>query len=335
MSNIHIFCGAGGVGKTTLSAAFAIKECQKGKRVAIITIDPARRLAHAFGLSQNDLSNHPKPIPTVPGLDAMILQPEKVFDDFVRQHATTEKADRLFNNRYYQYSTQKMSGIHEYMAMLRLMQLIDANQYDTIVLDTPPAKNALDFLKSPDRIEALLGNSKLTWLKPKRSWSALKLGMDAIQKGIDKLIGSQTLNDVFDFFDAFSTVGKALTQEARRIKVILKAKNSYFHLVCTPQLRSVYESKELQNNLAAKSYQWTQIYINRYPPALSPLSPQYAEVPLFKIKYQRNQMKIKNAEKSIAMLNSNQINEVPIITLAEQENIDEPIMLLKTLSHLL
>ena len=317
MPKIYVFCGAGGVGKTTLSAGFAIALGHAGHRVAIITIDPARRLAEAFGLSSGALGNDPIPLPNYPNVEAMTLHPTAVFDAFVSEHSTAAQAESLFQNRYYRYTSQKMSGIHEYMAMLRLIQLVDTAQYDAIVLDTPPAKNALDFLYAPERIQGLMGKRTLSWLKPRSSWSALQLGIDIAQKAINGIIGSQTLSDLFDFFEIFARVGEALSQEAIKIDQLLKSDQSQFYLVCSPQLRAVYEAAELKDKLNAAHYQWSHLLLNRIPQRLPPLEAEYQKSPFYSQLWNIHEQGCKNAIEAEQLLQSCSLQDVPMFRLSE------------------
>ena len=317
MPSIHIFCGAGGVGKTTLSAAFAIALGQEGQRVAIITIDPARRLAEAFGLTQNALSNAPLPLPKHPNVEAMTLHPTEVFDSFVKAHSTDEQVQRLFENRYYRYTSQKMSGIHEYMAMLRLIQLVELNRYDAIVLDTPPAKNALDFLYAPERIQGLMGKTNLSWLKPRQSWSALQLGIDIAQKAVNGIIGSQTLSELFDFFDVFARVGDALREEAQKIDRLLKSDHSQFYLVCSPQLRAVYEAAELKDKLDSDHYQWSYLLMNRMPQAYPPLEASYQTTAFYSALWNTQAQRKSSAEEAEQMLQDSAFKTVPTLKFTE------------------
>ncbi|MGC6508428.1 MAG: ArsA family ATPase [Myxococcota bacterium] len=334
MPSIHIFCGAGGVGKTTLSAAFAIALARQGQRVAIITIDPARRLAEAFGLNANGLRNSPTTLPNYPNLDAMTLHPTEVFDAFVKQHSTVSQSKRLFNNRYYRYASEKMSGIHEYMAMLRLTQLVEMNCYDAIVLDTPPAKNALDFLYAPERIQGLMGNTTLSWLKPRQSWSALQLGIDIVQKTINGIIGSQTLSDLFDFFDVFARVGDALQQEASKIDHHLKSEHSRFYLVCSPQLRSVYEATELRDTLDTEHYQWSFVFVNRIPQAIDEIETSEIANSAYEALWAIQKEKRQHALSALKMLQSGSLGSVPTLKFKECMS-DQTTDILETLSSVL
>ena len=153
-TRLYICCGSGGVGKTTTSAAFALQLAMSGQRVAVLTIDPARRLADS--LAVGPLGNEPQSVPLerlnpAPGgqLDAMMLDMKATFDDVVRRFAPdAESRDRILQNRYYRFVSTRLAGSHEYMAMERIFALYESGQYDAVVLDTPPTRHALEFLKA-------------------------------------------------------------------------------------------------------------------------------------------------------------------------------------------
>lgn len=138
-TRVVICCGSGGVGKTTTAAAMALHAAEQGRTVAVLTIDPARRLAQSLGVSE--LTNEPQPVPVSPEskgtLDAMMLDMRRTFDDMVVEHSTPERAEAIMNNAFYQTVASSFSGTQEYMAMEKLGRLLDENRWDLIVVDTP------------------------------------------------------------------------------------------------------------------------------------------------------------------------------------------------------
>ena len=152
-------CGSGGVGKTTVSAALALQGARLGLRACVVTIDPARRLADSLGLE--NLGNTPRQLEGQwdGELWALQLDPKSAFDDLVRKHAdTTQQAEGILQNRLYRNLTEALSGTQEYMAMEKLYELSEEGRFDLIVVDTPPSRNALDFLEAPGRLTRFLGN---------------------------------------------------------------------------------------------------------------------------------------------------------------------------------
>ena len=204
-TQVVICCGSGGVGKTTVSAALALKWALDGARVAVLTIDPAKRLADSLGVGT--LDNEPRRVPLerleqfTPGtsgsLDAMMLDVKSTFDQMVARLARTpENAERILAHRYYRFASTRLGGSHEYMAMERLYTLCDQGDYDVIVLDTPPTRHALDFLRAPERMAGLMDQGVLRWLvmpATKGGWRAIELGseMDGFGSGMLRAAGVQ------------------------------------------------------------------------------------------------------------------------------------------------
>src|SRR5665648_840447 len=166
-SRVIVCCGAGGVGKTTTAAALGLRAAESGRRVVVLTIDPARRLAQSLGL--NTLNNTPRAVGDIDStqggsLDAMMLDMKRTFDEVVEAHATPEKAEQILKNPFYAALSSSFAGTQEYMAMEKLGQLHaesvahadKGSRWDLIVVDTPPSRSALDFLDAPDRLSSLL-----------------------------------------------------------------------------------------------------------------------------------------------------------------------------------
>ena len=156
-TSVIVCCGSGGVGKTTSAAALALRAAEKhGRRAVVLTIDPARRLAQSLGLEH--LDNTPSQVEGVDGgsLDAMMLDMKRTFDEVVSAHTTPEQAAEIFGNPFYQAMSGTFAGTQEYMAMEKLAQLRDTEQWDLIVVDTPPSRSALDFLDAPARLARFL-----------------------------------------------------------------------------------------------------------------------------------------------------------------------------------
>ncbi|HEY5249534.1 MAG TPA: ArsA-related P-loop ATPase, partial [Dermatophilaceae bacterium] len=156
---IIVCCGAGGVGKTTTAAALGLRAAESGRRVVVLTIDPARRLAQSLGLTA--LDNTPRPVNDIDtsdggSLDAMMLDMKRTFDEVVIAHAAPDKAGQILDNPFYQAVSSSFAGTQEYMAMEKLGQLAAAHEWDLIVVDTPPSRSALDFLDAPNRLGRFL-----------------------------------------------------------------------------------------------------------------------------------------------------------------------------------
>lgn len=267
--NVYVLCGPGGVGKTTVSAAFAISLAQKGMRTAVLTIDPARRLADSLQIGS--LNNEPKRVPLEHGiLDALMLDPKKTFDHFVKQHASPQDAKNLLENRYYQFASQKMGGVQEYMAMIRLLDLYDSNAYDAIVLDTPPARNALEFLHAPQRMSHLMERSALKFLSKPKGFRALAFGTEVLSKGLKLFLGAEMIDDISLFFTHFGVIGSAMYESSKRADALLH--KSPFYMVSSTR-QSIDECTIFQQQLEEEQYPFAGYILNRVPsphPAVSP-----------------------------------------------------------------
>jgi anion-transporting ArsA/GET3 family ATPase len=283
-SRVVICCGSGGVGKTTVSAALALKWALAGAKVAVLTIDPARRLADS--LSIGALSNEAREVPIgafspAPGgrLDAMMLDARSTFDELVTRMApTTEARDRILANRYYRFASEKLGGSHEYMAMERLLQLADEGRYDVVVLDTPPTRHALDFLKAPDRMAGLMDQGVLRWLvmpARKGGWRALELGSEAVARVLKRLLGRGTVGEIAEFFDAFVAVGEGMRERSLRVHSLLRDEDTRFLLVTTPAPAARAEALYFLGLLSEKEMPFGGFLINRFlTPPVHRLSPE-------------------------------------------------------------
>ncbi len=210
-AGILVCCGSGGVGKTTTAAALAVRAAERGRRTVVLTIDPARRLAQAMGLTE--LDNTPRAVSTVDGeLDAMMLDMKRTFDEIVLAHSTPERAEALFANPFYQAMSSSFSGTQEYMAMEKLGQLRATGEWDLIIVDTPPTRSALDFLDAPNRLTSFLDGRflKLLLAPAKAGGKAyvkvLGAGFSVFARVITKVIGAQVLSDVSQFVAALETM---------------------------------------------------------------------------------------------------------------------------------
>ena len=157
-NRVVVCCGAGGVGKTTTAAAMALRAAEYGRTVVVLTIDPAKRLAQALGI--NDLGNTPQRVPLAPEvtgeLYAMMLDMRRTFDEMVVQYSGPDRAQAILDNQFYQTVATSLAGTQEYMAMEKLGQLLAEDRWDLVVVDTPPSRNALDFLDAPKRLGSFM-----------------------------------------------------------------------------------------------------------------------------------------------------------------------------------
>src|SRR5215475_4141536 len=156
-TRIIVCCGSGGVGKTTIAAAIGLRAAERGRHVVVLTVDPARRLAQSMGLTS--LDNTPRPVRNASeagSMHAMMLDMKRTFDEIVEAHADPDRAAQILANPFYQSLSSSFAGTQEYMAMEKLGQLRRADEWDLIVVDTPPSRSALDFLDAPQRLSRFL-----------------------------------------------------------------------------------------------------------------------------------------------------------------------------------
>src|SRR5579875_158829 len=158
-TRVIVCCGSGGVGKTTVAAAVGLRAAERGRHVVVLTVDPARRLAQSMGLTA--LDNTPRPVQGVDtaaggSLHAMMLDMKRTFDEIVEAHADPDRAAQILANPFYQSVSASFAGTQEYMAMEKLGQLRRSDEWDLMVVDTPPSRSALDFLDAPQRLGRFL-----------------------------------------------------------------------------------------------------------------------------------------------------------------------------------
>lgn len=272
-ARVLICCGSGGVGKTTISAALAIKRAMAGERVAVLTIDPARRLADS--LSIGEIGNTAREVPlqgAAPGgrLDAMMLDAKATFDGLIRRISpSSASAERVLSNRYYQFASEKLGGSHEYMAMQKLLDLWETGPYDTIVLDTPPTRHALDFLAAPQRMAGLFDQGVLRWLVMPASrggWRALELGSEAVAKVLQKLMGEETIQEIAEFFEAFRDLWDGFRERSLRVDALLADPSTRFLLVSSPAPSSRTEALFFLGELSDRGLPFGGFLVNRVVP---------------------------------------------------------------------
>jgi anion-transporting ArsA/GET3 family ATPase len=263
---ICICAGSGGVGKTTTAAAIALGMAQQGKKVAVLTIDPARRLAQSLGLGE--LGNEERRVDVdAPGeLWAMMLDAKRTFDDLIEKHAPDERTrDAVLANRIYQQLSSAVAGSQEYMAMEKLYELHQEGRYDLLVLDTPPTRNALDFLDAPERLSRFIDSRSLKFfLAPGRT--GLKLfgrGTGVMFGVLKRVTGIDLLQDLSDFFQSFGDMAEGFRERAERVNELLADRRATFLLVTSPQRDAVDEAIFFRRRLREKRMPFGAAIVNR------------------------------------------------------------------------
>jgi anion-transporting ArsA/GET3 family ATPase len=284
-TRIVVCCGSGGVGKTTTSAALALAAAEAGRRVVVLTIDPARRLAQSLGLEE--LDNEPRQV-DVPGaegrLDAMMLDMKRTFDDIVVAHSTPDRAEQILANPFYQTLSSSFAGTQEYMAMEKLGQLRTAERWDLIVVDTPPSRSALDFLDAPNRMSRFLDGTMIRVLTaPARAggragFKFASAGFLIFTRIISKVLGGQLLRDISAFVSALDTMFGGFRERATATYELLRRPGTWFVVVATPEPDALREASYFVDRLSTEGMPLAGLVLNRtHPPASTRLSATRAE----------------------------------------------------------
>jgi len=278
-TEIIVCCGSGGVGKTTTSAAIALRAAEMGRRVCVLTIDPARRLAQALGLTE--LDNTPREVTDAGDrgghLDAMMLDMKRTFDEVVEVHATADKAAQILSNPFYVALSSSFAGTQEYMAMEKLGQLhaqsasddSERRRWDLIVVDTPPSRSALDFLDAPERLSSLLDGRfiKLLLSPAKGPAKVMTAGFGVVTRALNRVLGAQVLTDVQTFVAAFDTLFGGFRVRAENTYSLLKARQTAFLVVASPEPDAVREATYFVERLSSEDMPLAGLVMNRTSPA--------------------------------------------------------------------
>lgn len=291
---IIVCAGSGGVGKTTISAAIALQAARRGRKTIVVTIDPAKRLANSLGLKQ--LSSRPRrispehfesagldPAP----LDAMMLDTKSTFDELVFRYARDRRrAERIIGNRFYQAISGALSGTNEYMAMEKLYELSTARDYELIVIDTPPTRNALDFLDAPKRMTSFLEGRLLKWfLLPaigggKGIFRVVNFAASAFLKIVTRVIGAEILKDTADFFANFEGMYEGFKERAQAVFELLRKDSTTFVVVTSPTEQAVDEALFFASALNSHQLAFGGVVVNRVHPKFELNEPSPAGSPL-------------------------------------------------------
>ena len=271
-TRIIVCCGSGGVGKTTTAAAIGLRAAERGRRVVVLTVDPARRLAQSMGLTT--LDNTPRPVPGIGAADggslhAMMLDMKRTFDEIVEAHADPDRAAQILANPFYQSLSSSFAGTQEYMAMEKLGQLRRAQEWDLIVVDTPPSRSALDFLDAPQRLSRFLDGKLLRLLTaPAKAGGraylrVLNAGFGVVTGVLTKILGAQVLRDVQTFVTALDTMFGGFRERADYTYQLLRAPGTSFLVVAAPEADALREASYFVERLARERMPLAGLLLNR------------------------------------------------------------------------
>jgi anion-transporting ArsA/GET3 family ATPase len=273
-TRIIVCCGSGGVGKTTTAAAVGLRAAERGRHVVVLTVDPARRLAQSMGLSS--LDNTPRPVPLADtaeqaggSLHAMMLDMKRTFDEIVEGHSDPDRAEQILANPFYQSLSSSFAGTQEYMAMEKLGQLRRADEWDLIVVDTPPSRSALDFLDAPQRLSRFLDGRLIRLLTaPTRAGGRAYLkvvnaGIGMFTSVVTKVIGAQVLRDVQTFVAAFETMFGGFRERAEDTYKLLQTPGTAFLVIATPEPDALREASYFVERLSQDRMPLAGLILNR------------------------------------------------------------------------
>ncbi|GAB3073381.1 ArsA family ATPase [Pedococcus soli] len=281
-TRIVVCCGAGGVGKTTTAAAMGLWAAEHGRKVVVLTIDPARRLAQSLGLTE--LDNTPRPVEGAGAgggsLDAMMLDMKRTFDEVVEQHATPEKAAQILANPFYQAVSSSFAGTQEYMAMEKLGQLrAEADRtgrWDLVVVDTPPSRSALDFLDAPKRLGSFLDGRFIRLMTApakaggRAGFKVFSVGVTMVTSTMSKLLGGQLLQDVQTFVAALDTMFGGFRERADQTYALLKNSETAFVVVAAPERDALREASYFAGRLDEEHMPLAGLVVNRIQRVAAP-----------------------------------------------------------------
>jgi len=276
-TRIIVCCGSGGVGKTTVAAAIGLRAAERGRHVVVLTVDPARRLAQSMGLTA--LDNTPRLVADVKGgtgengqpgsMHAMMLDMKRTFDEIVEAHADPDRAEQILANPFYQSLSSSFAGTQEYMAMEKLGQLRRADEWDLIVVDTPPSRSALDFLDAPQRLGRFLDGRLLRLLVAparfggKAGLKVLNAGFGMVTGVVTKIIGSQLLRDVQTFVSAMDTMFGGFRERAEYTYRLLRMPGTAFLVIAAPENDALREASYFVERLERDGMPLAGLVLNR------------------------------------------------------------------------
>jgi anion-transporting ArsA/GET3 family ATPase len=285
---VIVCCGSGGVGKTTTAAALGLRAAEAhGRRTVVLTIDPARRLAQSLGLTE--LDNTPRQVKGVRAngnggeLHAMMLDMKRTFDEVVAAHTDPKRAEEIYVNPFYQAMSSTFAGTQEYMAMEKLSQLHARDEWDLIVVDTPPSRSALDFLDAPARLGRFLDGRMLRlFVAPARTggrsvFTMVTASFGLFSKLMDKILGAQLITDLSGFVGALDSMFGGFRERSEQTFRVLQAPETAFLVVAVPEPDAIREADYFAGRLGAEHMPLAGLLLNRvHEPATTAVTEEQA-----------------------------------------------------------
>lgn len=280
-SPLIVVVGAGGVGKTTLAAALGVESAGRGRNTLVMTFDPSLRLKDALGVD-DAARDHEVPVALGAGggagrgrLDASLLDARRTFDRLVERYAPDEEAKRrILDNRFYRHLAGTLSGVLEYMAVERLFEVATSGRYDQVILDTPPTRQALDFLEAPERIVGFLDSGALKiamkeWFDDDgrlRTPTGFGFFGRRIEGLLDRVVGLAFVRDMLEFFQAFGPLYAGFRERAQEVEALLASEETRFVLVSAPGEEQVSDTLFFARKLGEAGYRLGPVVVNRVHP---------------------------------------------------------------------
>ena len=274
---VVVCVGSGGVGKTTSAAALALWGALNGRRTAVLTIDPAKRLADCLGLDSLSLQGEPLPpeafapyglMPTGT-LTALLVEQESAWQAAIERYIADPKLrEQIFANRFFQGLSQTFAGSHEYMALDTLAGLVQEDAYDLIIVDTPPTRQALDFLEAPRQLQGLLDHQMVQWFLRSSTtgwaaWSAVQRTSRFVFDKIEEATGVSAFREISEFFTMMEHMFGDFGQRFSRVSQLLESEDTAFVLVTSPEEEVLAEARELQRSLDRLAMTLKAVVVNR------------------------------------------------------------------------
>ncbi len=278
---VVVCCGTGGVGKTTTAAATALAAARAGRRAAVVTIDPAKRLADALGIAE--LGNTPTEIPGPwPGtLSALMLDTKSTFDEVVRRYAPDERqAERIIGNRFYRNVSTTLSGTQDYMAVEKLSELHASGDWDLVVVDTPPTRDALAFLDAPRLLARLLDNPiyRMLTAPGRGALKAVNKAAQTVLRRLSRVVGADVVEEAIAFFQAFEGMEDGFRERAMTTLALLGDEQTSFVLVASPRADTLGEARYFLDKLTHAGLHVEAVVVNRMLPSFSTSPARAAEL---------------------------------------------------------